>query len=85
MRPVDLELSTATSHGPDRAVVAARRVVDGACLVELDAGGEGMPGRLTAQVALDHAPAVGDEVSITLNPKRAHVFPCKTGNPAKLG
>ncbi len=77
VRPVDINLSPALEHGGDVAIVSARRVVAGACLVELDTGGEGMPARLTAQVSLDAAPEVGSEVKVGFDPARAHVFPCK--------
>ncbi len=78
VRPVDLRLSATEGHGGDVAIVSARRLVSGACLVELDAGGEGMPTRLTAQVSLDAAPEVGSAVKVGFDPVRAHVFPCKT-------
>ncbi len=77
VRPVDVALSSADTHGTHAARVADRRLVGGSCLVELAAKGEGMPAHMVAQVSLDNAPEVGSEVGIMFDPARAHIFPCR--------
>lgn len=77
VRPVDVELSTINGSGTQAATVTSRRLVGGACLVELDARGQGMPAHVVAQVGLDEAPEIGAKVGIRLDPARAHIFACK--------
>jgi len=78
IRPGDVTISPGAEVGSHSAQVTDRRIASGACLVELDAKGDGMPAHMLAQIGVDQAPEVGATVGLTFDPARAHIFPCKS-------